>query len=160
MKTTLTIFLTILTAHAFSRTITVVSTTEDNTPHTEHVIIATNEVVTLLNYGSGQTRFDRVSILKSEKNAIMWVGDTLAGPMEILVEVNPNSWNSQIAMCTLKIEPESFPPDKTILIPAGGGANVGMECSTNLIDWVPANLGVYTNQPAAKFFRLKAERVQ
>jgi len=34
-----------------------------------------------------------------------------------------------------------------------------MECSTNLIDWVPASLGVYTNVPAAKFFRLKAERL-
>jgi hypothetical protein len=60
---------------------------------------------------------------------------------------------------TLKIEPESFPPDKTIVIPQGGGANIALECSTNLIDWVTASPGVYTNQPANKFFRIRAEKV-
>jgi hypothetical protein len=64
------------------------------------------------------------------------------------------------AYVTVQIDPPSFPPDKTIVIPQGGGASIAMECSTNLIDWVPASLGVYTKQPAAKFFRLTAERVQ
>ena len=65
----------------------------------------------------------------------------------------------EAAYVTLEIVPESFPPDKAIVIPAGGGANVALECSTNLIDWVSASPGIYTNVPAAKFFRIKAERV-
>src|SRR5947209_3594900 len=81
----------------------------------------------------------------------------IAGPAKIRL------WTTQRGpggtYCTWKITPESFPPDKTIVIPQAGGANIGMECSTNLIDWVPASLGVYTNVPATKFFRLKAERL-
>ena len=65
----------------------------------------------------------------------------------------------EAAYVTLEIVPESFPPDRTIVIPEGGGANIALECSTNLIDWTAAPLGVYTNQPTVKFFRLKAERV-
>jgi hypothetical protein len=59
---------------------------------------------------------------------------------------------------TFNITPEAFPPDKTIVIPQGQGANIALECSTNLIDWTSASPGLYTNVAAAKFFRIRAER--
>jgi len=50
--------------------------------------------------------------------------------------------------CTVEITPESFPPDKTIIVPAGTGANIVMESSTDLMNWSPAAPGSYTlHQP-------------
>ena len=54
---------------------------------------------------------------------------------------------------------EVFPPDKTIVIPQGVSAKIVLECSTNLVDWVPAKLGNYSDQPTTKFFRLRAEKL-
>ena len=34
-----------------------------------------------------------------------------------------------------------------------------MECSTNLVHWVPATNGIYGSPTEAKFFRLKADKV-
>ena len=64
-------------------------------------------------------------------------------------------------MATLKITPDQYPPDRTVVVPGGpGGATVTMECSTNLVNWVPATSGVYTNLPGVKFFRIKLDRIQ
>jgi hypothetical protein len=61
--------------------------------------------------------------------------------------------------CTIEIAPESFPPDKTLIIPQGTGANITFECSTNLLDWAPVWQGTYTNAPSNKFFRIRADRL-
>lgn len=64
-------------------------------------------------------------------------------------------------IATFRLTPESYPPDKSILVaPGAGGAAITLECSTNLVDWMTATNGVYTNQPAAKFFRIRADRIQ
>ena len=60
---------------------------------------------------------------------------------------------------TVEITPESFPPDKTLTIPQGTGANITFECSTNLLDWAPVWQGSYTNAPSNKFFRIRADRL-
>lgn len=66
------------------------------------------------------------------------------------------------AMCTFKITPEAYPPDKSAIVMPGtnGGARVTLEASTDLTTWAPATNGVYTNLPSAKFFRIAVERVQ
>lgn len=63
-------------------------------------------------------------------------------------------------LATFRLTPESYPPDKAILVaPGAGGAAVILQCSTNLVDWMTATNGIYTNQPAAKFFRIRADRI-
>ena len=83
---------------------------------------------------------------------------TVSGPATIrLVAVASETW-----FCTVKIEPESFPPDKTIIIPQGTpGANIIMEQSRDLINWTNSVPGLYTNTAISHlFFRLRAERLQ
>lgn len=61
---------------------------------------------------------------------------------------------------TAEIIPQSFPPDKTLVIPADtGGANVIMESSTDLVHWDAAQPGQYTNLTSHLFFRIRAERL-
>ena len=61
--------------------------------------------------------------------------------------------------CTLRITPESFQPDKTLIIPADtAGATVALECSTDLLTWQTATNGFYTGTNGAKFFRIRADR--
>ena len=80
---------------------------------------------------------------------------TIAGPATIRLT------GSGTAFCTVKIEPESFPPDKTIIIPQGTpGANIIMEQSSDLITWTNSVPGIYTNTAISHlFFRLRAERL-
>jgi hypothetical protein len=67
--------------------------------------------------------------------------------------------NGGPAILTIEITPESFPPDKTLIIPEGTGANITFECSTNLLDWNAVWQGTYTNAPSNKFFRIRADRL-
>ena len=60
---------------------------------------------------------------------------------------------------TLAISPTAFPPDKTVVIPAGTGARISLECSTNLLEWTEVYSTTHTNSPSNKFFRIKAERI-
>ena len=63
--------------------------------------------------------------------------------------------------CTFRITPESYPPDKSLLIaPGPGGAEVTLEYSTNLVNWTATTNGVYTNVPVATFFRIKERRIK
>ena len=60
--------------------------------------------------------------------------------------------------CTFNISPETFPPDKTFILPAGTNqVTISLECSTNLVNWLTATNGVYGSPTEAKFFRIKAQ---
>ena len=77
----------------------------------------------------------------------------LAGPASIELRGNGG-------IATFKLLPDSYPPDRSILIaPGTGGAAISLECSTNLVDWSSATNGVYANPPVAKFFRIRADRI-
>ena len=59
---------------------------------------------------------------------------------------------------TVEFIPDAFPPDKTVVVPAGTGFDVQLEKSTDLIFWETATPGVYdnTNGNHHIFFRIKA----
>lgn len=60
-----------------------------------------------------------------------------------------------------KITPSYYPFEKASLVmPGPGGAEVTMECSTDLVNWVTATNGTYTNMPAAKFFRINLRKIE
>ena len=82
----------------------------------------------------------------------------VAGPASFLY-YTPDSSRYQ-GFCTIEVTPESFPPDKTLIIPEGTGARVALECSTNLLEWAEVWSATYTNAPSNKFFRIKAERTK
>jgi hypothetical protein len=61
---------------------------------------------------------------------------------------------------TYTLTPESFPPDKTIILPPGTNqVAITLESSTNLLHWVAATNGVYGTTNEARFFRIKADRL-
>lgn len=81
----------------------------------------------------------------------------VAGPATIRLLVG-NTVNA--GLCTIRITPEAYPPDKSLVVPPGvGGAAITLETSTNLVHWTTSTNGVYTNLPVATFFRLKADRI-
>jgi hypothetical protein len=82
----------------------------------------------------------------------------IAGPATI--RLHAAGGTSPRGFCTVQIEPATFPPDKTVVIPAGvGGANIILERSTDLIHWTASTPGAYTNQESHLFFRIRAERL-
>jgi hypothetical protein len=84
----------------------------------------------------------------------------IAGPGIIRLKVKQNE--PSYGICTVRISPGSSPPDRSVIILPGpsNGAIVQLEASTNLVDWVPAQSGAYTNEPVARFFRIRADRIQ
>ena len=84
----------------------------------------------------------------------------VAGPARLSLKFQNPPGPAQGAFLTVEIQPESFPPDKTIIIPADTkGANIVMESSPDLIHWTNVPPGFYTNQTGNLFFRLRAERI-
>lgn len=79
----------------------------------------------------------------------------VAGPAVIqFISVSP-------VLCTFRVTPEPFPPDRTIIVsPGTNRTEVTLECSTNLVQWSAATNGIYGPMPEAKFFRIKVEKLQ
>jgi hypothetical protein len=164
MKTPLLIFALLLAGiNLQARMVTLTTNGNPGSPtRTNEMILGPNESIEAVGWYPGAI----VNIIKDGITFIWGYDDrlgvntqtplphVLAGPALVRVI----SYDSQ-AYVTFKITPESFPPDKTVVIPQGQGANIIMECSTNLIDWTVAAPGVYTNVPSAKFFRIRPERV-
>lgn len=56
---------------------------------------------------------------------------------------------------TLKVMPEAYPPDKTLIIAPGTNQfQITLESSTNLVNWAAATNGVYGSPDEARFFRI------
>ncbi len=47
-----------------------------------------------------------------------------------------------------------------VVAKGAGGTATTLLCGTNLVAWSTALSGAYTNQPAAKFFRIRLDRIQ
>jgi hypothetical protein len=85
---------------------------------------------------------------------------SVAGPakVKLVTYANPGVFEMR-SYATIRLTPESFPPDKTIIIPEGtAGATITLECSTNLLNWSTATNGFYSGTNSSKFFRIRAER--
>ena len=82
---------------------------------------------------------------------------TVAGPATSQLKFSQAGF-SGYCFCTVKIEPESFPPGQTIILPQGTVGVIHVESSTNLVqrqdEWVHA----FSNTNQNRFFRLRAER--
>lgn len=122
-----------------------------------------------LNSGSGGAA-NRILIEKSQasfyyRNSPLGGGTFVANPpLEPLTIVGPAVIRlegiNQPGFCTFKVTPESYPPDKSVIVlPGTNGASITLECSTNLANWFPATNGVYNNLNEAKFFRIRADRL-
>jgi hypothetical protein len=80
----------------------------------------------------------------------------VAGPVTIRLRT---SIPSVSAYCTVHVTPEAFSPEKTVVVvPGSGGANVTLECSTNLATWSAATNGIYEGLDVARFFRINLNR--
>jgi hypothetical protein len=64
------------------------------------------------------------------------------------------------AYLTVKIMPESYPPDKTVIVvPGTNQVQITLESSTNLVHWSSATNGVYGRPDEARFFRIHLQKL-
>jgi hypothetical protein len=120
--------------------------------------IHSNEVATVRFISTGSFTSLFLFVIKDGVSVSMYsppIGTAIAGPAVFQVDTGDLGQG----FCTIEITPESFPPDKTLIIPQGTGANITFECSTNLLEWTPVWQGTYTNAPSNKFFRIRADRL-
>jgi len=61
---------------------------------------------------------------------------------------------------TLKIMPESYDPNKTLIIPPGTNqVQITLQVSSNLINWETATNNIYGSPNTAQFFRIKEDNL-
>ena len=68
--------------------------------------------------------------------------------------------SSTAAFLTLKIMPEAYPPDKSVIVaPTTNQVQITLESSTNLVNWASATNGVYGSPDEARFFRIHLQKL-
>ncbi|MBI4324432.1 MAG: hypothetical protein HY674_04140 [Chloroflexi bacterium] len=120
--------------------------------------IGTNEVAELISWDA--------AVLNLNKEGRTWTLNNgpfpkiIPGPATYSLEPHWIDWTtSQPTFCTIRITPESFSADKTLIIPEDTSANIFLECSSDLVIWTNAVPGLYTNMTDNLFFRLRGERL-
>lgn len=86
-------------------------------------------------------------------------GTIVRGPAIFRTVATPNLNNPppyNYSAMTVKIMPNSFEPNKTVILPPGTNqVAVTLETSTNLLHWTPTTNGIYGSPDTARFFRIK-----
>jgi hypothetical protein len=68
--------------------------------------------------------------------------------------------SSTAAYLTLKLMPESFPPNQTLILPPGTNqVSITLESSTNLVNWSSATNGIFGSPDEARFFRIHMQKL-
>lgn len=87
------------------------------------------------------------------------IGKSVGGPCRIILRTDwPNAGGQSSAWVTVNITPESFPPDKTVILPEGTVGTIHVESSTDLIQWKDEWVQTFANTNQNRFFRIRAER--
>jgi hypothetical protein len=78
-------------------------------------------------------------------------GSVVVGPATLRQDGIPT-------VLTLKITPDAYDVNKTLILPPGTNqVYVALESSTNLVNWADATNGVYGSPDVARFFRIRME---
>ena len=168
MRKAILLALTMLTISARAGIVTLTANTND----VAELRIGPYEVAELVSYPAVMNSDGGSLVVVKDGKTIpyrlpFWPGaqtaiDTLivAGPATIQFRMS-GAPNTRAGLCTFRVSPEAVPPDRTILVPPGTNqTQITLECSTNLVHWFSATNGIYGPLPEAKFFRIKAERLQ
>lgn len=162
MKTSLALMIALL-----SLTVThagVVTMAVDENIGTNSVSVGTNEVAQIVtlyisaNFSAGNLNLDVIAGGVTNSVTQQATGGnplTVAGPAKLVLRTSPSTLR---AFCTVRIEPESFPPDKTIILPIGTVGIIHLESSTNLIQWQDEWINTFSNTNQNRFFRIRADR--
>ena len=98
-------------------------------------------------------------LFKDDGDFNLFKDDVIEGPATIQLWAALAQGQNPYVLLTLERLPQSFPPDRTLVLPQGSNSvAVALECSTNLVNWQTATNGLYGTPDAAKFFRIRAER--
>jgi hypothetical protein len=153
-----------------TRMVTLITDSGEDTRRTNQVFIHSFESAKLVSYPYA-FRCDTVLEIIKDSKAFQPLQAPCNGPggtiglYEQVVVAGPatlrlTQYNNAKGMCTFEITPSAFPPDRTLTVgPSTNQTAVVLECSTNLVQWIPATNGVYGSPTEAKFFRIHAEKV-
>lgn len=130
---------------------------------TNHVSIVdgeTAEVVSVYPPGGSAASFTKDGVwfpsVVGDRNLFVVV----KGPATFHLVAQGGGGSPTATLLTLKIKPESYPPDKTLILPPGTNqVFVTLESSTNLVQWASATNGVYGSPNEARFFRINMQKL-
>jgi hypothetical protein len=170
MKTLITLVVLLLAEFARAGLVTMTAQATSSTNWgTNEIVLGPYEAAELVSFPVYAASFGSLHIIKDGRTLFhrpLSYGNPTA-PFDPVVVAGPAtlrlicSDSSNPALCTFRIMPEAYPPDRALLVPPGTNqVQVTLECSTNLVNWFAATNGVYGPLPEAKFFRINTTRLQ
>lgn len=152
---TLVLLMSILQASSAFVTLTVSQATATQ------IVVSASEVVRIASFPSTTTGDSKLKVTKDGIEIYAKVASITDNAERIFTGpciVSLSYINSGGSSCTLEITPNIYTPSQTLVIPAGTGARISLQCSTNLTTWTNIFSASYTNEPDHKFFRMALER--
>ena len=163
MKTTLLITLLCFTSFlCTAREVTLtINTNPDRGPiiTEEEMHVLTNEVAEITTvFGGGAWTIEVIKsgLTNRITGLLTYFPIRIVGPGTFRLVAGQGINNPTFA--TIQATPESFPPDKTIILPEGTVGTIYVESSTNLVTWQDEWSQTFSNTNDNRFFRLRAER--
>ena len=146
----------VFTAHAQSeRYVTLILSPSSGMPNSNSLAIAENETAQVVDLiKQPNTSLARFTFIK-DGISFTNSGQFLKGPASLVLS-SPGYHLG--AMATVKLSPDSYDANKTLILPPGTNqVYVALESSTNLVNWADATNGVYGSPDTARFFRIRME---
>lgn len=156
--------LTLITCLSFARA-ELITVKVDNVMRTNSVTVGPDEQ---LFFKSGLCHSDGVPTPSEEilidGKRLPACGLTLYGPLTYRLKWQEGfvPGPEDLAIRTLEvvpIAPAPFPVGRTVVVSDTNAVMISLEVSTDLVYWQAATNGIYDGSPAAKFFRIKVERL-
>jgi|GEM_PF-4432652 len=145
-------------------------TVQDNTGNvgnTNFLTLGAGQTVAIVNFvQSGVQNYSPTLVVTTSSNNICsytWnvvspSYPTAANPFIVAGPATLRVLNGGATLVTYKYLPNTFDPNKTLILPPGTNlVNVTMQSSTNLVNWVTATNGVYGSTNSAMFFRVNIQ---
>jgi len=171
MKTLIILFLVSSMQFAHAAVVTLTVESKDGTNGVAELVVGPYEVAEVISFPASMHYGSALYVQKDGKtftHIVSTADSQVPRYFDPLIVAGPATFRllaplegSRRALCTFKITPEAYPPDRALLVPPGTNqVRITLECSTNLVNWFSATNGVYGPLPEAKFFRIKLESAQ
>jgi hypothetical protein len=168
LSVTAALSLSLLSSWADNSRYVTVTSTDTNSPGTIQVLDGESAeiITTSVPWGVGNNPFCNilkngitfVGIPRSSGGNAATQGTVVAGPatISIVPYAGPQQGTPGPVMLTVKITPQAYDVNKTLIIPPGTNqVYVALQTSTNLLFWYDATNGVYGSPDVARFFRIR-----
>lgn len=123
-----------------------------------------NSQYTQLTVSNNGAVFNGNTFMSADGYAVNYVGQSVSPSKGTIIQgpatFTLSSSGGANAFLTLKIIPESYDPNKTLIVaPGTNQVQITLQVSPDLVNWTTATNGIYGSPTTAQFFRIREDNL-